>query len=87
MKRIALVIVIVITAILLMGTVKVEKKPRVWKSYEVKKGDTLFKIALESTPKGEDYRDLVYYIIEKNGIKNATIYPGEVLLVPVLGRE
>lgn len=82
MKKLGAVAVIIIIAVLLLGTVKPEKET-LWQEYRVRPGDTLYKIALECAGNGEDYRDLVYYIIEINGIKNSMIYPGQVLLVPV----
>lgn len=82
MKKLGAVAVIIIIAVLLLGTVKPEKET-LWQEYRVRPGDTLYKIALEYAGNGEDYRDLVYYIIEINGIKNSMIYPGQVLLVPV----
>jgi LysM repeat protein len=45
-------------------------------------GDTLWGIALEVTPPGEDVRTVVEDIKRYNGLTNSLIVPGQVLFVP-----
>jgi LysM repeat protein len=45
-------------------------------------GDTLWGIALEVTPPGEDVRIVVEDIKRYNGLSNSLIVPGQVLFVP-----
>lgn len=83
MKKILLGAVIIAAAVLLIGS-KANTEPETWDSYVVKNGDTVCGIAKRITPESEDYRDNMYYIIEKNEIENGMIYPGQVILVPVV---
>ena len=83
MKKIIAAILIAVIAVFLAGTRKPRDKPILWEEYTVKSGDTVSEISLEITPVEEDWRYTVYYINEKNEIKNSMIYPGQVLLVPV----
>ena len=82
MRKILGILVIVIAVMLLMGLRKSE--PTEWREYKVRSGDTVSSIAVKITPNSEDYRDNMYYIIEKNEIENGMIFPGQVILVPVV---
>lgn len=82
MKKAIVIGVIVIAVMLLMGLRKSE--PREWREYVVHPGDTVSSIAVEITANSEDYRDNMHYIIDKNDIQNGLIYPGQVILVPVV---
>ncbi|HUG74490.1 MAG TPA: LysM peptidoglycan-binding domain-containing protein [Acidimicrobiia bacterium] len=48
-------------------------------------GDTLWEIALDVTPPGDDVRIVVEDIKRHNGLTSSLIMPGQVLLVPVGG--
>jgi len=48
----------------------------------VKRGDTLWSIARRYAKPGEDIRRKVYEIMEANGMKNAQLRPGMVIVVP-----
>lgn len=50
---------------------------------EVGEGDTLWNIALEYLPEGEDVRKLVYDINQLNEDKSNYIYPGDIIKVPI----
>ncbi len=50
--------------------------------YEVRRGDTVWDIALNHNPNNHDVRQVVYQITEANSIVNADIYPGQVLRIP-----
>jgi len=77
------IIALVIFIMLLMGAMR-KQPPSEWVEYTVRSGDTVASIAVEITPNSEDYRDNMRYIIEKNEIENRLIYPGQVILVPVM---
>ena len=82
MRKILGILVVVIAVMLLMGLRKSE--PTEWREYVVHSGDTISSIAVEITPNSEDYRDNMRYIIDKNEIENGMIFPGQVILVPVV---
>ena len=82
MRKILGILVVVIAVMLLMGLRKSE--PTEWREYVVHPGDTVSSIAVEITPNSEDYRDNMHYIIDKNEIENGMIFPGQVILVPVV---
>lgn len=82
MKKILGILVVVIVVILLMGLRKSE--PTEWREYKVRSGETVSSIAVEITPNSEDYRDNMRYIIDKNEIENGMVFPGQVILVPVV---
>ncbi|MCL6455086.1 MAG: LysM peptidoglycan-binding domain-containing protein [Alicyclobacillus sp.] len=50
-------------------------------TYIVQAGDSLWSIASHVAPK-EDPRDVVLWIMQHNGLSNATLQPGQVLIVP-----
>lgn len=82
MKKIIFIAVVLIVAILLIGC-STKKKPTEWARYVVKSGDTVCDIAISVTPNEIDYRKTEDYIIEKNNIERALLYPGDTILVPV----
>lgn len=55
-----------------------------YKKYIVKKGDTIWEIALINMNTNKDVRELVYDIYNVNNIGGSeNIYPGQLLLLPV----
>jgi len=50
----------------------------------VRSGDTLWGIAREHGPTGIDVRETVDWIRRNNGLSDATVYPGQVLIVPAM---
>lgn len=52
------------------------------RAYIVESGDTLWEIAADVTPRGGDVRDAVAVIAVVNGLADATIQPGQALLIP-----
>jgi len=50
----------------------------------VTSGDTLWAIATEHNTGGKDVREIVYLISEINDLDGNTIYPGDLLKVPVI---
>lgn len=48
----------------------------------VLEGDTLWKIASENNPYELDIRKVIYDLKKQNNLKNADIYPGQLLVVP-----
>lgn len=83
MKKIILGTVVVFSIIALAGCFNTEKEPTEWSEYVVHSNDTVYGISNIITPNDMDYRNTEYYIIEKNAIENAMIYPGQIILVPV----
>lgn len=49
----------------------------------VLKGETLWEIAGRHTEPQEDIREVVFRIAEANQMKSKTVYPGQVLKVPM----
>lgn len=49
----------------------------------VKKGDTLWNIAIENMPENYDVRRMIFEIREFNQMENADIYPGDLLKIPI----
>lgn len=82
MKKLLMVVAIAVIAVLLIGN-STKKKPTEWARYVVKSGDTVCGIAISVTPNEIDYRKTEDYIIEKNNIEKALLYPGDTILVPV----
>lgn len=83
MKKISIIAVIIFAIIVLVGCFNTHKEPTKWSEYVVRYGDTVCDISIDITPNNVDYRDTQYYIIEKNNIKNALIYPGQIILIPI----
>ncbi len=48
----------------------------------VQSNDTLWTIAEEITPDGQDVRNTVYIIRKVNHLNSAVLYPGQRLLIP-----
>ena len=74
---------IAITSIFSRGEAHSLSYDKKYHQVEVAEGDTLWNIALEYLPEGEDVRKLVYEINELNGNKTSYIYPGEIIKVPI----
>jgi LysM repeat protein len=53
--------------------------------YRVQTGDTLWEIAADVTPDGEDIRRIVFEIRDANDLDGSIIFPGQVLQLPVSG--
>lgn len=50
----------------------------------VSRGDTIWSIANEFKTAGVDIRELVFYIKQVNQLTTAQIYPGQVILIPLM---
>lgn len=48
----------------------------------VKKGDTVWDIAIENMPEKYDVRKMVFEIKELNNMKNVEIHPGDLIKIP-----
>lgn len=68
--------------LLIGGAADAEGSPPPTVEHVVTHGDTLWAIAADHLPPGEDIRRLVADIRETSGIQSGVIYPGEVLLIP-----
>ncbi|WP_416197973.1 MAG: LysM domain-containing protein [Sporanaerobacter sp.] len=55
-----------------------------FKEITIKKGDTIWNIALENKPNQYDTRKMVYEIMEINNMKKSTIYPGDIIKIPII---
>ena len=49
----------------------------------VGEGDTLWSIVKENYPSDTDIRSMIYDIQNANGMSTSTIYPGDVIYIPV----
>lgn len=83
MKKMLMIVIVIIGVMLIMGAMR-KQQPSEWREYTVHSGDTVSSIAVEITPNSEDYRDNMRYIIDKNEIENGMVFPGQVILVPVV---
>lgn len=83
MKKFVLRTTVISVAIALVMGFNARKMPTEWSEYVVSSGDTVCDIAIDITPNDEDYRKAEYWITKKNNIEKASIYPGQVILVPV----
>jgi nucleoid-associated protein YgaU len=51
-------------------------------THVVAAGDSLWNLAASVAPEGADLRRVVDHILELNGLDDATIYPGQRILLP-----
>ncbi|NOU96960.1 LysM peptidoglycan-binding domain-containing protein [Paenibacillus sp. LMG 31456] len=51
-------------------------------TFEIEKGDTLWKIANQHAPKGQDVREYMYEIKLLNGLKSNLLQEGQLLQLP-----
>ena len=73
--------IVVVMALLLLSTGAASgAQPAV--PYTVESGDTLWEIADELTPAGDDIRATVLVIKQLNDLDTSLIVPGQVLVVP-----
>ena len=56
------------------------------RTYVARSGDSLWNVALRVYPHDRDTRELVYLIERRNGLAQASLRPGQRLVLPVLGR-
>lgn len=86
-ERFMFISILLISMILftLIFTIKAYSKDIPQYNYiTVHKGDTLWSIASNITDYGDmEIRELVYLISSDNNIYNATIYPGDVIRIPL----
>lgn len=52
--------------------------------FSVRPGDTLWNIARIHSPANMDIREYIYQIQVINNVKNSIIYPGDILLLPII---
>ncbi|MCK8058838.1 MULTISPECIES: LysM peptidoglycan-binding domain-containing protein [unclassified Fusibacter] len=50
--------------------------------YNVKSGDTLWKIAKSIQQEGDDIRALIHIIETENNLDSSVIHPGQIILIP-----
>ena len=87
MKKIILIAVALCLVVVVAVHFKTESETIVMKEYTVRDGDTLCDISKSITPNSEDYRKTQRYIIEKNNLENAIIYPEQVITIPYKAEE
>ncbi len=77
------------TCILYAGYGAVFADEAVYREYTVTvaQGDTLWDIAGRHTEAQEDVREVVFRIAQANNLKSKTIYPGQVLKIPMRVQE
>lgn len=76
-------LILSLSLILSGGLIVRENKFELWTSYDVKKGDTLWSIALSCDIKDQDPIVTLGKIKDYNKLTTKTIYPGDELLIPV----
>ena len=57
--------------------------PQEYITVEVKPGDTLWHIAIDHSNKGKDTRKLIYEIKTINSLSDSSIFPGQLIKIPV----
>jgi LysM repeat protein len=78
-----LVLLIALSAAVLLFSARVSAdQPEALDTHVVTQGDTLWGIAAEVTPAGEDIRATIGHIRELNDLDGATILPGQRIVVP-----
>lgn len=80
-----LLTVIVVFFLLLANAVGAQDRVIPTAEHQVAAGETLWGIARAATPDGGDVRVTVSEIRRLNDLDAATIYPGEILVVPTAG--
>ena len=85
-----LVVIAAFSLLLLVSAVQAtdrvgEPEARSTAQHEVQQGETLWEIATAIGLPGDDVRATVYEIKRINGLRGATIQPGQVLTVPAGG--
>jgi len=80
---------VILVAVLLLATAVsaalVGSEAEAYDEYLVVSGDTLWDIAEEYTPPGDDVRTTIYGIREANDLATSVIMPGQVLRIPLSG--
>ncbi|HLS54059.1 MAG TPA: LysM peptidoglycan-binding domain-containing protein [Tissierellaceae bacterium] len=79
-------IVLIYLVVLLTSTVVRAQEFKLAKKhleYQIKKGDTIWNIALKYKPDKYDVRKMVYDIKEYNQLDNYYLYPGDTIKVPL----
>lgn len=75
-------LVIIATVALFLSTRAGAFADQPLETYTVTRGDTLWSIAVEEYPSGEDPRPRVYEIQQANGLEDTRIQPGMTLFLP-----
>ncbi|MGO1368755.1 MAG: LysM peptidoglycan-binding domain-containing protein [Senegalia sp. (in: firmicutes)] len=78
-------VITLVLALLLNNVLGIVFASDTYKDYNkvfVQKGDSIWNIAKENNPNGEDIRKIVYEIREVNDIENEWIKPGDILKIP-----
>jgi len=68
--------------LLIGGAADAETPPGPAIEYVVQPGDTLWEIASDRIAEGEDVRPLIQAIMERSGVTNSSLVPGQVLQIP-----
>ncbi len=89
-KRFLLSIMVMITISLIVTTTITSRNKAYSTKYDdrylevtIKRGDTLWSIALNNKPDYYDTREIVYEIMIANNMKDSKISPGDVIKIPI----
>lgn len=58
-------------------------KIETYTDYQVKNGDTLWQIAEQHNEHYADIREMIYHIQTANQMKSSSIYPGQIIKIPM----
>lgn len=81
--RLLVLLLVLCMVFLLIGRPAEAEAPVSTSEYVVSQGDTLWAIAKRTAPVGSDPRNFIFEIQTINSLGGATIFPGQVLLVPL----
>ena len=74
-----LLLIVIIACILIFN----DTEPMYYETYIVNPGDTVYSISVKKTGSNIDCRRTEHCILKVNDIKNACIFPGDTIFVPV----
>ncbi len=81
--KLLMFIIIVFLVIFIKSATGAEREIE-YREVVVEQGDTLWAIASNNLPPGYDIRKYVWLLQQENGIDGGAIYPGQIILMPMI---